>query len=132
MHGLAEISRQAADGKVRVTVAQNLVLGFIPVANLPRVYAALKNLNLAGSDASRIEDITTCPGAWTCNLGITKSMTLGAALQQTVSKYTDPGIQALQIKISGCPNRAASTGSRTSGFTGTLGRSAGASCRITR
>ena len=30
----------------------------------------------------QIEDVLTCPGAYTCNLGLTKTMNLGAALQE--------------------------------------------------
>lgn len=104
MHGLARIARDAGEGKLRFNVAQNVILGFIPIANLRRVYAALRELNLAGAGAHEIDDITTCPGAWTCNLGLTKSMTLGAALTETVKLYRDPLVRSLQIKISGCPN----------------------------
>jgi sulfite reductase beta subunit-like hemoprotein len=104
MRGLAKISREAGDGKLRFSVAQNVMLGFIPVANLRRVYKALADLGLAEAGAEGIDDITTCPGAWTCNLGLTKSMTLGMALQQVVVNYPNPLVKKLKIKISGCPN----------------------------
>ena len=104
MRGLAKISVDAGDGKLRFTIAQNVVLGFIPVANLRRVYLALHNLGLAGAGAGEVDDITTCPGAWTCNLGLTKSMTLGAALSDAVRGYKDRAVRNLSIKISGCPN----------------------------
>jgi sulfite reductase beta subunit-like hemoprotein len=104
MHGLAAIARDSADGRLRFTIDQNVMIGFVPLVNLPRVYRALAELNLASSGAAEIDDITTCPGAWTCNLGLTKSMTLGAALRDTVQAYTDPAIRNLAIKISGCPN----------------------------
>ncbi|MBI1895822.1 MAG: nitrite/sulfite reductase [Acidobacteria bacterium] len=104
MRGLARISREAGDGLIRFTIDQNVVLAFIPVANLRRVYSALSDLGLASTGVHEIEDVTTCPGAWTCNLGLTKSMTLGAALQGAVASYGDPEIRKLTIKISGCPN----------------------------
>ncbi|HUS08406.1 MAG TPA: nitrite/sulfite reductase [Bryobacteraceae bacterium] len=104
MRGLAKISTDAGDGLLRFTIDQNVLLGFIPVANLRRVHAALKPLGLSDAGAKEIDDITTCPGAWTCNLGLTKSMTLGAALSETVKSYRDPLVRKLQIKISGCPN----------------------------
>jgi sulfite reductase beta subunit-like hemoprotein len=104
MHGIADIARRAGDGRIRFTIDQNVMLGFIPLANLPRVYRALLDLNLAKANAHEIVDITTCPGAWTCNLGLTKSMTLGAALQETVQLYEQPEVRNLTIKISGCPN----------------------------
>jgi sulfite reductase beta subunit-like hemoprotein len=104
LRGLARISATAGDGLVRVAIQQNLLLAFIPLGRLPRVYAALRELGLAEPGAGRIEDVVTCPGAYTCNLGLTKTMNLGAALQDTVREYDDPQVKRLSIKASGCPN----------------------------
>ena len=104
MRGLADIARKAGDGTLRVTIDQNVLIPFVQLANLPRVYAALGELELAGSGAHELEDVTTCPGAYSCNLALTKSMNLGAALSQTVRQYDDPELRKLSIKISGCPN----------------------------
>jgi sulfite reductase beta subunit-like hemoprotein len=104
LRGLARISSTAGDGLVRVAIRQNLLLAFIPLGRLPRVYAALRELGLAAPGAGRIEDVVTCPGAYTCNLGLTKTMNLGAALQATVRQYDDPQVKRLSIKASGCPN----------------------------
>jgi sulfite reductase beta subunit-like hemoprotein len=101
---LARLSTAAADGFVRVSIDQNLVLAFIPPARLPEVYATLRHADLASSGARRIEDVTTCPGAYSCNLGLTKAMNLGDALAATVRAYDDPQVQRLSIKVSGCPN----------------------------
>lgn len=102
--GLARLAATAGDGLVRVDINQNLVLAFLPQRRLRQVYAALGELGLAESGAHRIEDVVTCPGSYTCNLGLTKTMNLGAALQETVRHYDDPQIQRLSIKASGCPN----------------------------
>jgi len=104
MHALADLATDAGDGKLRFTIAQNVILGFIPVANLRRVYLALQKINMAGAGSGEVDDITTCPGAWTCNLGLTKSMTLGAALSDAVKSYKDKTVRQMSIKISGCPN----------------------------
>jgi sulfite reductase beta subunit-like hemoprotein len=104
MHGLAQISRTAGDSLLRVTVDQNLVLAYIPLRTLPQVYEALDRLGLAEGGAHQIEDIITCPGAYSCNLALTKSMNLGAALAEMVKDYSDPLVRELAIKISGCPN----------------------------
>jgi sulfite reductase beta subunit-like hemoprotein len=104
LRGLAQISRTAGDSTLRTTVFQNFVLPFIPLAHLPRVYAALQAIGLASAGANQIDDVLTCPGAYTCNLGLTKTMNLGAALQETVRAYDDPLIRRLTIKASGCPN----------------------------
>ncbi|HTR39262.1 MAG TPA: nitrite/sulfite reductase [Bryobacteraceae bacterium] len=104
MRGLAEIARNAGDGVLRVTIDQNLVVAYIPLRVLPRVYAALSLIGLASAGANEIDDITTCPGAYSCNLALTKTMNLGAALTDVVKGYTDPGVRKLTIKASGCPN----------------------------
>jgi sulfite reductase beta subunit-like hemoprotein len=104
MHGLAKVARDAGDGLLRVTVDQNLVLAFIPLRVLPQVYAALDQVGLAESGAHQIEDVITCPGAYSCNLALTKSMNLGAALSGVVKDHTDQQVRQLTIKISGCPN----------------------------
>jgi sulfite reductase beta subunit-like hemoprotein len=104
MRGVARIASDAGDGLIRVMIDQNLLIAYVPLANLKRVYAALSELDMNGSGAQEIEDITTCPGAYSCNLGLTKSMNLGAALQGVVRHYDDPEVRKLSIKISGCPN----------------------------
>ncbi|HMC62458.1 MAG TPA: nitrite/sulfite reductase [Candidatus Solibacter sp.] len=104
LRGVARIASMTGEGLVRVAIDQNLVLGFIQLRRLPQVYGALSEIGLAGSGARQIQDIITCPGAYTCNLGLTKTMNLGAALQETVRQYDDPRVKRLTIKASGCPN----------------------------
>ena len=104
LRGIAQLAATAGDGLVRVAINQNLLLAFVPLARLPRVYAALQAIDLAGSGADQIEDVITCPGAYSCNLALTKTMNLGDALQKTVRQYDDPRVRRLAIKASGCPN----------------------------
>jgi sulfite reductase beta subunit-like hemoprotein len=102
--GIARLASAAGDGTVRVTIDQNLLLTFIPLARLPQVYAALSEMGLAESGAGEIDDVVTCPGAYSCNLALTKTMNLGAALQKAVRAYSDARVKQLAIKASGCPN----------------------------
>ncbi len=104
MRGLANIARDAGDGFLRFTMNQNVVLGYIPLHSLKRVYAALKMIDLAEGGAHEIEDVTNCPGAYSCNLALTKSMNLGDILAETVRNHPDALTRKLKINISGCPN----------------------------
>jgi sulfite reductase beta subunit-like hemoprotein len=104
LRGVARIAGDVGDGLVRTTVEQNLLLGFIPLGKLPALHAALSELGLGLAGAQEIDDVVTCPGAYSCNLGITKAMNLGEALQELVRDYNEPEVRALSIKISGCPN----------------------------
>jgi len=102
--GVARVAATAGDGLVRIVINQNLLLAFIPLGRLPQVYASLRELNLADAGANEIDDIITCPGSYSCNLGLTKTMNLGAALRDAVRAYDDPQVRRLDIKASGCPN----------------------------
>jgi sulfite reductase beta subunit-like hemoprotein len=68
------------------------------------LYRDLKALDLATPGARTISDVTGCPGATTCNLGITRSLTLADVLARELADESDPEILKLRIKISGCPN----------------------------
>ena len=86
MRGLADLSEQAGDGSLRFTMNQNVVLAYVPDGVVKRVYGALGELGLNDSGADEISDIVTCPGAYSCNLALTKAMGLGAALERVVAK----------------------------------------------
>jgi sulfite reductase beta subunit-like hemoprotein len=104
MRAVAQVARAAGDGLIRITIDQNLSIAWVEQARLREVFAILKQAQLAEAGADEIDDIVTCPGAWSCNLGITKTMSLGEALRQTVANHPDPLVRRLHIKASGCPN----------------------------
>jgi sulfite reductase beta subunit-like hemoprotein len=119
MRELAKIAREAGDGCLRVTVEQNLVLGFVQLAFLPRLHAALQAIDLGTPGSRELQDVVTCPGAYSCNLALTKSMNLGYAMHDLALNYgDDPLLRALQINISGCPNACGQHWTAEIGFYG--------------
>jgi sulfite reductase beta subunit-like hemoprotein len=104
MRGLAELAEQAGDGALRFSMNQNVVLAWVPAGAVKRVYGALVGLGLADAGADEVSDVITCPGAYSCNLALTKTMGLGAALAPILAKETDPLVRRLRINSSGCPN----------------------------
>jgi len=104
--GLGQVMRDHCGGNARTTVDQNLVLRWVRNESLYDVYAALRDLDLAGPGASTITDIVSCPGTDSCKLGITASMGLNRALQAKVDEMgiTDPLTRRIHLKMSGCPN----------------------------
>ncbi|MBI3872881.1 MAG: nitrite/sulfite reductase, partial [candidate division Zixibacteria bacterium] len=104
---LAELADLAAHHAtdIRVTPEQNFLLRWIPEAHVAPLYEGLKTLGLSESGAGRLADITACPGADTCNLGITSSKGLArqftSGFEGTLRRFADADIK---IKISGCPN----------------------------
>jgi sulfite reductase beta subunit-like hemoprotein len=104
MRGLGALAADTGDGLLRIGIDQNILLGFIPLGKLRGLHAELTKLGIGEAGAREIGDVTTCPGAYSCNLALTKSMNLGAALQDVVRNYDDPQVRKLSIKVSGCPN----------------------------
>jgi sulfite reductase (ferredoxin) len=104
---LADIVRQYTRETVRTTVEQNIVIRWVSLADLPALYAALKEAKLNAPGAGKFVDIVTCPGTDTCKLGISSSRGLAGELRNRVQdgKFSnDEAVQNLHIKISGCFN----------------------------
>ena len=102
LRALAENVQSHADGRARLTIGQNMLLRWVPDDRLPTLWKRLRAVELAEPGAGTILDVTACPGADTCNLGITSSRGLARALRQTFRE--DAAVRELTIKISGCPN----------------------------
>ncbi len=104
MRGLAGVLEKNDLSGVRIAVNQDLVIPWVPFDRARAIYDDLRGLDLAIPGARTISDVTGCPGATTCNLGITRSLTLADVLSRELAEQSDPEIQKLRIKISGCPN----------------------------
>jgi sulfite reductase beta subunit-like hemoprotein len=120
MRQVAEIARRYAGGRIRTTIAQNLLLRWVHEGVLGSVFENLKEAGLAFAGAEHFVDITRCPGADTCNIAVTKSRGLAAELDKLfhngLSPYSDLGDTT--IKISGCPNSCGQHHIATLGFFG--------------
>ena len=103
---IAALLRELGDLDARVTKEQNLLLRSVPVSALQKLYDALAPLGLTRPVADTLLDVLTCPGADTCNLGITTSKGLGRALEEEFQRAALPieELRGTSIKISGCPN----------------------------
>ena len=104
MRGLAELSELSGDGSLRFSMNQNVVLAYVPAGALKRVYGRIVELGLADDGADEISDVVTCPGAYSCNLGLTKTMNLGYELREMLKTESDTLVRSLRINASGCPN----------------------------
>ncbi len=104
MRGLADLLEKNELNGLRIAVNQDLVIPWVPFDRVRAIYDELRVLDLATPGARTISDVTGCPGATTCNLGITRSLTLADVLSRELAGQSDPEIQKLRIKISGCPN----------------------------
>lgn len=117
---LADIARRFSAGELRVSIEQNLFLPWVRAEDLPALYTALKAVSLADPGTETIADVTACPGADTCRLGIASAKGLGTAISDSFFNGTlAPYFEAhrdLRIKISGCPNGCAQHAVANIGF----------------
>ncbi len=117
---LGFVVRQFGDGWARTSNQQNILFRWIPDDRLSAVYRLLKGAKLANPSADRLADITACPGADTCQLGITSSrglaLAIGEIFQNGHGHLADEA--GLRIKISGCPNSCGHHHIASIGFSG--------------
>lgn len=122
---LAELAETFTDGTLRAGNRQNLIVRWVRSEYLPHLYARLRAIGLADLGSNTIHDVVSCPGADSCNLAVTHSMSLAKHLTRFLRS---PGAsassvelaRAADIKISGCPNSCGQHHVAAIGFHGTV------------
>jgi sulfite reductase (ferredoxin) len=108
MFALADLAERYANGNIRTTIGQNMMVRWIPDSQLPHFYEELVTHGLGDPGAEGVEDIVACPGTDTCGLGITSSKGLARALAEVFPAGKTPDdLKGVDVKISGCHNSCA-------------------------
>ncbi len=102
--GLADVLEKHQLPAARIAISQDLVIPWVPTHRAKELFKDLKAVDLVTPGARTIADVTGCPGATTCNLGITRSLTLAEVLADEFAHDSDAEVRKIRIKISGCPN----------------------------
>jgi ferredoxin-nitrite reductase/sulfite reductase (ferredoxin) len=135
MQDLAGLAERFNGGRLVNTVQQNVLLPWVREQDLGALHEVLQRVGcdasrkshqallhsgLAGGEADRIEDVTSCPGADSCQIGITASRGLARRLAEVLAKpaYQTPDLDGAHIKVSGCPNSCGQHHIATIGFFG--------------
>jgi sulfite reductase beta subunit-like hemoprotein len=106
LRAVADLARVHGSGLLRTCNDQNLFLPWIPGDRLGAIYERLQAIRLAEPDAMHITDVTSCPGADYCNLAVSRSMGMAAAIRRALQQRNGDveSLGVFRIKISGCPN----------------------------
>jgi sulfite reductase (ferredoxin) len=107
MRALGGLATRFGDGTILLSIDQNLVLPWVDVRSLPAIHRELARLELAELDRGTARDVTSCPGAESCNLAVTGSRSLARGISDALEGEAVHGLRAFTkttIKISGCPN----------------------------
>jgi sulfite reductase (ferredoxin) len=121
---LASIQREL-DAEVRVTNRQNLVYRNLTEEQLPTLFARLDVIGMAEPGAELVRDVVACPGADTCNLAVTQSRGLAAAIGTALEEAGLADTAGVRINISGCTNSCGQHHISDIGFSGAERRAPG-------
>jgi sulfite reductase beta subunit-like hemoprotein len=104
MRVLADLAEWFSAGDVRSTNDQNLVFRRVKHEHLPQLFKELAKLGYTRK-AHSLVDVVSCPGASTCQLGITLSKNMAKELEEALKSINaDARTLNAHINISGCPN----------------------------
>ncbi len=106
LRALARLIKVYGKDEIRITIEQNFLIPWVKADSVEKLYNELKAADLGEPGAEGLLDVTCCPGADTCNLGITSSRGLTLAVIDELKKQDGrfSELEDLHIKISGCPN----------------------------
>jgi sulfite reductase beta subunit-like hemoprotein len=113
--------------EVRLTNRQNVAFRGLTEEQLPMLHARLDAIGMAQPGAELVRDVVTCPGADTCNLAVTQSRGLGAAIGEKLEEEGLAEVGGLRINISGCTNSCGQHHTSDIGFFGAERRANGRS-----
>jgi sulfite reductase (NADPH) hemoprotein beta-component len=105
MELVADLADRYSKGEVRVHYTQNLVLPHVKLADVPAVYARLKQAGLATANIDLITDIIACPGLDYCTLANARAIPVAQAIARRFADMDRAEqIGEMGIRISGCIN----------------------------
>jgi sulfite reductase (ferredoxin) len=100
----ANLSDSYADGHLRNTIMQNLLIVNVPNANAPRVAAELTAIGLPVRASAFARATIACTGSEFCKLALTETKGFARWLTEELDQRL-PGFQEqLKLHITGCPN----------------------------
>ncbi len=123
---LADLQRTLA-AEVRLTNRQNLVFRSLREDQLWTLFERLSAIGMAQPGTELARDVVACPGADTCNLGVTQSRGLAKAITQRLEEEGLAEVGGVRINISGCTNSCGQHHAADIGFFGAERRVKGAS-----
>ncbi len=105
MRVMADLAEKYGHGELRISHEQNVILPHVHKSDLPAVYTALREADLAAANIGLISDIIACPGMDYCALATARSIPIA---QQIAVRFEELQLEheigPLKIKISGCIN----------------------------
>jgi len=100
----ADLAERFADGHLRTTPMQNLLLVNVPEAHVPTVVNALVAAGLPIESSPFVRGTVACTGSEFCKLALTETKSFARWLTEQLDERF-PGLREdIKLHITGCPN----------------------------
>jgi sulfite reductase (ferredoxin) len=100
----AQLSELHADGHLRLTPMQNLLIVNVRNADVPRVVAGLNANGLPVQASAFARGVIACTGSEFCKLALTETKSFARWLVEELNQRLPGFDQQLKLHITGCPN----------------------------
>lgn len=120
MIAVAELAREHAGGRVRLTITQNLVVLDVPEDKREIVARGLEELDLLVAPSSFRTGTLACTGKQFCKLAVTETKNRASELITHLEAAFPNFGEPLRISVTGCPNSCAHYQICDIGFVGDL------------
>ena len=105
MRVLADLADNYGHDDLRISHERNVILPHVHKSDLPAIYAALREVDLATANVGLISDIIACPGMDYCALATARAIPVAQEIAQRFDELKlEHDIGPLKLKISGCIN----------------------------
>jgi sulfite reductase (ferredoxin) len=104
LRAAAGVSDRYADGHLRNTIMQNLVIVNVPNTHAPRVAAELTAVGLPVQASAFARGIVACTGSEFCKLALTETKNFARWLTEELDARLPGFDEQLKLHITGCPN----------------------------
>jgi ferredoxin-nitrite reductase len=106
MRGLADVSREAGDGDIRLTVWQNLLISGVAAERAEEVEVRLQAIGLTSKASSIRAGLVACTGNTGCKLANSNTKDTAMAIAEWVEARV--GLDTpINVHLTGCPNSCA-------------------------
>jgi len=114
----ADLSERFADGQLRTTNMQNLLIVNLPRPNVEPLVKELDAAGLRVNGSPFWRGAVACSGSEFCKLAITETKSFSRWLVEELEERLPGFEEHLKLHVTGCPTVVASIGSRTWGSEG--------------
>jgi sulfite reductase beta subunit-like hemoprotein len=102
---VAEIAEQYADGHIRTTTIQNLVILNVPETNVEAVRAEVEKIGLSSKETNYFRrGAMACTGIQFCKVAVAETKDRTAEIVEYLQEQFPAWDEPISINMSGCPN----------------------------